>query len=58
MEDKHYEASDFGFYLNWKCMQCGAKYGTEPNYCHGCRSNNLVQIEPEFESLLRSGLRK
>ena len=37
------------FYLNWKCVGCEAKYGTEPDYCHVCRCNKFVQIEPEYQ---------
>lgn len=40
------------FYLNWQCANCGAEYGTQPNYCHGCRCNNLVQIKPKEQILL------
>ena len=32
--------------LNYQCIACGAKYGTEPNYCHGCGCNRVVKIEP------------
>jgi DNA-directed RNA polymerase subunit RPC12/RpoP len=43
---------DIHFYLNWQCSKCGAKYGTQPIYCHGCGFNQLVQINPEYQSLM------
>lgn len=46
------EVPDIYFYLNWQCSKCGAKYGTEPSYCHGCGCNNLNQIDPEYCSLM------
>ncbi len=44
---------DIHFYLNWKCSKCGMKYGTQPEYCHSCLCNNLIQINPEYQSLMR-----
>lgn len=46
---------DIHFYLNWKCdnPKCGAEYGTQPSYCHGCGCNSCSQIEPKYQSLMR-----
>ena len=42
-----------GYYLQYQCTKCGAKYGRQPDYCYCCRStNSIVPIKPEYQSLI------
>ena len=41
-----------GYYLQYQCTECGAKYGRQPDYCHCCRSTNIIPIKPEYQSLI------
>lgn len=50
--NKNEPMPDMHFSLNWECASCGAKYGTQPDYCHGCGCNRFKQIAPEYQSLM------
>lgn len=42
---------ELGFYLKFRCVNCGNKYGEHPERCGLCGCNKFEKITPEFESL-------